>query len=73
MKNRKELVILNNDSTDIKLCEIGQRNKGPNSLELSITKCPITCVDCKAVYSNITTGFRIVCRCNCHNLMETTG
>ncbi len=70
MKNKKELDILKNDVIDIKLCDVGQRKKESLPLEISITKCPITCVECKTVYSNITTGFRIVCKCNCHTLRE---
>ncbi len=70
MKNEKELVKLKNDIIDIKLCDVVQRKKESSPLELSITKCPINCVNCKTVYSNKTTGFRIVCKCNCHTLRE---
>ncbi len=66
MKNKYEDINLSNDTSNIKLCGAEQRGKEPLPLELSITNCPINCKDCKVVYSNKPTGFRIVCRCNCH-------
>ncbi len=31
-----------------------------------IANCPITCKECKKVYTNRETGFKIQCECLCH-------
>ena len=67
MKDKKELAIVISDKQEIKLCQGESRSiSNPSGLELSITKCPISCTNCKTVYSNKLTGIRIVCRCSCH-------
>ncbi len=72
MENKKELSINNNDRHEIKLCQGKNRSiKSPSGLELSIAKCPLTCDNCKTVYSNESTGIRIRCWCSCHFAVKT--
>jgi hypothetical protein len=61
------LPINNNDKHEIKLCQ-GENESinDPSGVELSITKCPISCTNCKTVYSNKLTGIKIRCWCSCH-------
>ena len=66
MEKEKELYSTKDDTVDIKLYEENKSIKNSSILELSITKCPINCNYCKMVYSNKSTGIRIVCKCNCH-------
>ncbi len=66
MKNKNELNILKKEVLNSKHCDEEQRKKEIFPLELSITKCPLECDNCKTVYSNKLTGFRIICKCNCH-------
>lgn len=33
---------------------------------IKIMNCPITCKECKRIYTNKETGFKIVCECSCH-------
>jgi hypothetical protein len=67
MKDKKELAIVINDKQEIKLSQGENKSvNSPSGLELSITKCPMSCNNCKTVYSNKITGMRIVCRCSCH-------
>lgn len=73
MDNGKEFYIVKEDKQDIKLYEDKLNSNTILCLELSITKCPINCDVCKAIYSNKPTGFRIVCRCNCHSAAENKG
>ena len=73
MKNGKELYIVKKDKQDIKLYADKSNINTISGLELSITKCPIACNSCKIIYSNKSTGFRIVCRCNCHIQAENMG
>ncbi|MGD9674011.1 MAG: hypothetical protein AB7U98_11100 [Candidatus Nitrosocosmicus sp.] len=71
MKDEKEFPISINDKHTIKLYEEQSRSlSSPSGLELSIGKCPITCNNCKTVYSNKLTGIRIVCSCSCHSAVN---
>lgn len=38
------------------------------SLNISTSKCPLGCGNCKTVYTNEETGFRIICKCYCHEI-----
>ncbi|MDN5845165.1 MAG: hypothetical protein L0H53_02695 [Candidatus Nitrosocosmicus sp.] len=69
MTKRKEIPILIDDKPELKLYEENKsiRNLLPEILELSIAKCPISCNNCKVVYSNKSTGIKIICYCSCHN------
>ncbi len=66
----KNIEVYNNNSNNqgIKLYEENKSidNLSASELELSITKCPVSCDSCKTVYSNKTTGIKILCKCNCH-------
>jgi len=67
MNKEKSFPLINNNKQEIKLYEFkSQSIKHSSILELSITKCPITCHNCKIVYSNKLTGIKIVCKCPCH-------
>lgn len=71
MKDNKELAIVVNDKQEIKLSQGRNRSIDSSSgLELSITKCPISCNNCKTIYSNKITAIRIVCRCSCHSTVD---
>ena len=69
MKNEKELSTVIKDKHEIKLCEENKllKNTSASVLELSITKCPIACNNCKTDYSNKLTGITLVCKCRYHH------
>lgn len=69
MNKEREFPIVINDKHEIKLYENNVSISDPPStvLELSIAKCPISCNNCKTVYSNKLTGIKIVCNCQCHH------
>jgi hypothetical protein len=67
MENRKELPTNNNDKHRIKLFEEHRSIITPLALELMITKCPLSCDNCKTIYSNKLTGIKIRCICVCHD------
>ena len=73
MENKKELYTNNNDKPKIKLCEGSRSITTPLAPELIITKCPLSCDNCKAIYTNKLTGIRIKCNCVCHDsiVLET--
>jgi hypothetical protein len=67
VKDEKELSVVIKDKQEIKLCqEENKSTNSPSGVELSITKCPISCNNCKTVYSNKLTGIKIRCWCSCH-------
>jgi hypothetical protein len=73
MKKNIEFYNNNCNNQGIKLYE---ENKSIDNLPasvsiLSITKCPLSCESCKTVYSNNTTGIKILCKCNCHTLLKS--
>ncbi len=69
MGKEKEFPNLINEKDEIKLYEEESRHiKSPSVLDLSVTQCPIACNNCKTVYSNKSTGFKITCYCKCHEL-----
>ncbi len=69
MKNEKEYSIIIKDKQEIKLYEEESRHiKSPSVLNLSVTQCPTACNDCKTIYSNKSTGIKIVCKCSCHDI-----
>ena len=73
MENKKELPINNIDKQEIKLYEKNRSVTTPLAPELIITKCPLSCDNCKAIYTNKLTGIRIKCNCVCHDsiVLET--
>lgn len=71
MENKKELYINNISKQEIKLYEENRSVTTPLAPELLIAKCPLSCDNCKTIYSNKPTGIKIVCKCNCHNTLVT--
>lgn len=39
---------------------------GTSFSSIKITNCPIRCKECKKIYTNKETGFKILCECPCH-------
>lgn len=38
---------------------------------LEVKKCPLTCEECKVVYTNREVDYKIICTCICHTNLET--
>ena len=66
MENKMKLPINNDDKHEIKLYEENRSIATPSVLELLITKCPLSCDNCKTIYANKLTGIQIRCTCFCH-------
>jgi hypothetical protein len=66
MENGKEYSNYIKNKQKIKLYE-GERTI-VNSLtpEIVIYGCPLGCEKCKTIYTNKSTGIKIVCKCFCH-------
>ena len=41
-----------------------------SSSNIKIANCPLGCDDCKVIYTNKETGFKIICGCNCHKFKK---
>lgn len=67
MEKEKELYINKINKQEIKLYEENRSVATLLPLELLIAKCPMTCNNCKTIYSNKSTGIKIVCNCLCHD------
>jgi hypothetical protein len=67
MNGEKELPTIINEKHEIKLYEESRSISTPLTPEIVIFKCPLSCDNCKTIYSNKSTGIKIVCKCSCHD------